>query len=148
MKLSSKLPAVAVASCAFIIASVPAAAAPKESYCSFITKTEDGKFQVMPQAGWSLISAQERDGQIEYPENVVGVSCLRAPMALVKDDAETLSQGKSITLSAPSNMMTIVRYEIVDGKIKWDVQSGQISKSQGKRIKRSVERVQELLEKT
>jgi hypothetical protein len=119
---------------------------PQEQYCSLIKSTDDGRFKTEIQPGWTLWREQQMDGQIVYDADVVGVTCLRTPITLVVEDAETLRQGKSLNFAdATKKDMTIVKYELVDGTITYSVQIGALSKGDIKKVEQSIKIVQAAL---
>ncbi len=115
-----------LAGAALVLAGQPVAAKPPiESFCSLIRKTEDGKFRHERLFGWSLFAAQSEPGEITYDSDVVGVTCLRAPLNLVAEDAETLRQGITIYLADPESGTT-VKYERKEGQIVHQVTIGTV----------------------
>ena len=120
-----------------MLGSAPAfAKAPKESNCSFIHKTEDGKFRYDMRFGWRLYWAEAEPGDITYPESVVGVACLRDPALLVPEDAETLKLGLKIYLGSASGQN--FTYELVDGKVVHNASIETLGKSQMKKLEKVI----------
>jgi hypothetical protein len=122
---------------------VTAAGKTKESHCSLIRETPDGKFRYEPKFGWSLLAEEEKDGVIAFPDDVTGVACLRTPLLLQAADLETLQQGISLSFSASA--INIIGFEMVDGKIKWSVKTGAFDTKVLKAIEKSVADVQALV---
>lgn len=138
----------ALAAATIAVAAAPAplfAANVRESYCGLIRKTADGKFTTEMRMGWSLLRAEEADGVIAFDPDVTGVSCLRDPPILQDADAETLKQGLSLHFSGSSGGLTIVSYEVTDGRLTWKVTAGALSDKMTKAVNKAVERVQSLL---
>jgi hypothetical protein len=132
----------AVALLAMGLWTMPAAAAGKikESYCSLIRETPDGKFRYESKFGWSLLAEEEKDGVIAFPDDVTAIACLRTPLLLQVADLETLQQGISLSFSASA--INIIGFEMVDGKIKWSVKTGNFDAKVLAAIGKSVEKVQ------
>lgn len=126
-----------------LLASGPAlhAKTPNEQFCSMIRETPDGKFKADMVAGWSLYLAQKEEGLIAFDADVRGVACMRDPNTLQPEDAEALKQGIALYFSNPKTGVTI-NYEAVDGLIKYKVPDGALSKSQMRKLTRSVEAAQ------
>lgn len=119
------------------IASAAVAKTPREQFCSFIRQTEDGKFTYDMQAGWSLYYAELEEGEIVLESDVVGVACLRDPVALVAEDAEALRQGIALYLADPVSQVR-VSYELVDGVIQHEVSNGTLSRSDQRAVERGI----------
>lgn len=117
---------------------------PKESFCTLIHETEDGKFRTDRMLGWSLYAAQSEPGDITYDSDVVGVTCLRDPVALVAEDVETLRLGIMIYLADPKTQAT-VKYQIIDGRIVHQATGVALSASQEKTVTKAITKVQALL---
>ena len=120
------------------------AKAPKESFCSLIRKTQNGKFRVEIQYGWSLYDASREDGQIAFEPDVVGVTCLRDKPFLVLEDLEALKQGITLTFGARKTAAS-VEYSLSDGVIAYDVRTGSLSKSQVRKLTKAMAKAQEQL---
>ncbi|WP_284123927.1 hypothetical protein [Parerythrobacter aestuarii] len=120
------------------------AKAPKERFCSFIHQTEDGKFRHESKLGWSLFSAQAEPGEISYPASVVGVTCLRDPILLVPEDAESLRLGLKLYLADPKSGQT-VKYEAVDGKVVHNASAAVLGRSLMKKLEKAIAQVEALL---
>jgi hypothetical protein len=115
---------------------------PRESYCSWIIKTPDGKFRTEMKMGWSLLFA-ERDAQgPNLPENVAGITCLRDPPVLVAGDVAVLKQGRSLHFGTQDQGMTIVKYEMTDGKITYTVSVGGLGSKNQKKVEQALKALQ------
>lgn len=120
-----------------------AAGKAKESYCSLIRETPDGKFKYETKFGWSLLAEEEEDGVIVFPADVTAIACLRSPLLLQPADLESLQQGKKLSFSASA--VNIIGFETVDGKIIWAVKTGAFDAKALKAIEKSVVKVQALV---
>ena len=130
---------------AVLLSAYPAAAkAPTERMCSYIFETEDGKFRYEMQMGWSLYHAQLDDGEVSYPEGVVAVTCMRSPLLLVPEDAETLRQGITIYLADPASGQTL-KFEVIEGKVVHDASEGRIGKKAMKKLAKTISEIEAAL---
>jgi hypothetical protein len=112
------------------------AKAPKESFCTLIRKTEDGRFRTDRLLTWSLYAAQREPGEIAYDSDVVGVTCLRDPVTLVAEDAETLRLGITIYLADPRTQTTVT-YKREGDRIVHQVTAGALSEGQLSKVAKS-----------
>lgn len=115
----------------------------KESFCSLIRETPDGKFRYESKPGWSLLREEEKNGIIAFPADVKSIACLRNPLLLQAADLETLQQGIEISLSASA--INIIGFKMADGKISWSVKTGSFDASALKAVEKSVAKVQMLV---
>jgi hypothetical protein len=129
--------------CGMVAAPAVAAAKSKESYCSLIRETPDGKFRYESKPGWSLLRAEAEPGVIAFDSDVKSIACLRIPLLLQPEDLETLQQGIDLSFSASS--MNIIGFEMVDGKISWSVKTGSFDKGALAAVQKSVDKVQALV---
>jgi len=133
---------VVLALVAMVLAGPPAfAKTPRESYCTLIRKTEDGKFRKESRFGWSLLTAEAEPGQIAFDSDVVGVTCLRDPPLTVPEDAEALRLGLSLYFANPKTGTT-VKYELKEGRIVYTVTVGGLSESELKQVAKAASQVE------
>lgn len=115
---------------------------PRESFCSWIKKTPDGKFKYEMKTGWSLQLAESDPEGPNLPEDVASITCLRDPPVLVAGDVAVLKQGRSLQFGTQDQGMTIVKYEFKDGKIAYTVSVGGLSSKNQKKVDQALQALQ------
>ena len=117
-------------------------AQPRESYCSWIKQVPEGKFIAEMKMGWSLIAAERDPAAMALPDDVVGVTCLRDPPILVPGDLALLKQGRSLYFGAQDLGLTMVKYELKDGKITYTVDVGGLGPKNLKKVEKAIAALQ------
>ncbi|MFM5917030.1 MAG: hypothetical protein ACKOOL_05790 [Novosphingobium sp.] len=115
---------------------------PRESYCSWIIKTEDGKFRTEMKLGWNLQLAESDPASMNLPQDVAGITCLRDPPILIAGDVAVLKQGRSLHFGTQDQGMTIVKYELTDGKITYTIPVGGLGSKNLKKVEQALKALQ------
>lgn len=118
---------------------------PKEEKCTWVRKTEDGRFRNELHWEWSLLEAGRDPAGTTLPDDVTGLVCLRDPPVLVPGDLVFLKQGRSLYFGVQDQGITMVKYELVDGKVTWTVRAGGLGDKNRKKVEKSVAAVQALV---
>ena len=115
---------------------------PDDQYCSWIKSTPDGKFTYQMQMGWSLARDGADPAAAPLPPEVVGITCLRDPPILVESDLKQLTLGRTLSFGIQDQGMTIVEYELKDGKIAYTVKTGGLGDSRRKKVEKAMAAMQ------
>ncbi|MCR2832891.1 hypothetical protein [Parerythrobacter lacustris] len=136
-----------VALAAIALAAAPHAIAktPRDSYCSWIKETPEGRFTYEMKLGWSLIREGALEGGPELPEDVVGISCLRDPPVLVAGDVALLERGVEIYFGLGGAGFSTIKYRLTDGVIAYELSGGALSARQKKDVDRALADAQKLV---
>jgi hypothetical protein len=129
-----------------LMAGAPAARDLPESTCSWIIRTEDGRFYYQMQPSWTLQSAAASAQGVVLPDNVAGITCLRDPPVLVESDATVLLSGRSISLGGMGRELLMITYEIVDGRVTHRIASGTSSGRLPRQIEQGMAAVQAIID--
>ena len=117
-------------------------AQPRENYCAWIKQTPEGKFTTEMKMDWSLLAAERDPAAMALPDDVVGVTCLRDPPILVPGDLALLKQGRSLYFGAQDLGLTMVKYELKDGKITYTVDVGGLGPKNLKKVEKAIAALQ------
>lgn len=138
---------VTVALAAVALAAAPHAIAktPRDSYCSWIRETPEGRFTYEMKLGWSLIREGVLAGGPELPADVAGISCLRDPPVLVAGDVALLERGVEIYFGLEGAGISTIKYTLTDGVIAYELSGGALSAKLKKDVDRAMADAQKLV---